>query len=248
MFPSGPSATSFGWLMPSARVVTEPPREIRWTRLLNVSATYTVPSAATASPCGRLNPAYVVTAPVAASRRFTPPSSSETHRFPPESYARAVGWWNSATVVMVPDGSTWRPHRSPWAVPKPANRQRLRSAPQARGHDGAPGGGHDADPAGTGFHRRIRDQPRLGGRRARDRSGQHARAGTAQHGRARQEPHIGSYTDGARKVPATLSAWTSSATWSLTSSRTSLSKATSWPSSPTHVRSRKTCSSRSRAR
>ena len=119
MFPSGPTATSFGWLMPSASVLTRPFGEIRWTRLLNVSATYTVPSAATARPWGRLNPAYVVTAPVAASRRFTPPSSSETHRFPPESYASAVGCWNSATVVIVPDGSTWRTQRSPWTIPKP---------------------------------------------------------------------------------------------------------------------------------
>src|SRR5829696_3408659 len=217
MFPSGPSATSFGWLMPSARVVTEPPGEIPWMRLLNVSATYTVPSAATASPCGRLNRAYVVTAPVAASRRFTPPSNSETHRFPPESYASAVGCWNSATVVIVPNGSMWRTHRSPWTIPKPprgstaistgkpmaartagppspvcpgrplpggperpapslsedraqlvaaraepTNRHRLRSAPKARGHDRAPGGGDDADPAGAGLDRTIRHQPRLG--------------------------------------------------------------------------------------
>jgi hypothetical protein len=39
MFPSGPSATSFGWSSPPASVVIVPPGEIRCTRLLKVSAT-----------------------------------------------------------------------------------------------------------------------------------------------------------------------------------------------------------------
>ncbi len=129
-----------------------------------------------------------------------------------------------------------------------AHRHRLSAAPEASRDDWAAGRGDDADPSGAGLDRAIRHQPRLGHRRARDHSREHGRAGTAQHGRARQEPHIGFYTDGARKVPATLSAWPSSATSSPTSSRTSLSRATSSPSSPTRARSLRSCSSRSRAR
>src|SRR5829696_4849727 len=79
MFPSGPSATSFGWLMPSARVVTEPPGEIPWMRLLNVSATYTVPSAATVravEPCVRRDGTRRRVAPLHASEQLRDPQIS----------------------------------------------------------------------------------------------------------------------------------------------------------------------------